>query len=192
MCARLPSAAIAARAIGSLKVVYSRPVSSRMTKRVLPDFVWYAFTSSTLTVASGTALFYPRPRPPTRLLPQAAQRDPCGDVAAQPVDAAAGRRRGRAQIHPVERRPVRHEAPGRTEEQLAQVHRAVVEVAADEAAVVRLERRRPHRVTGEHDVSEPGREAFDLRLDPLGHVDRRAVRQVAVGPRGLAARRVEP
>jgi hypothetical protein len=54
MRARRPSAAIASRAIGSLKVVYSLPLSSTSTNRVFPDCVRSAFTSSTLTVASGT------------------------------------------------------------------------------------------------------------------------------------------
>ena len=46
---------------------------------------------------------------------------------------------------------------------------------------------------GTHDVSlhdrvaEPGREPFDLRLDAFGHVDLRAVRDMAVAPAGLAA-----
>ena len=73
--------------------------------------------------------------------------------------------------------------------------RAARDVAADVGRVVRLEPRRPGDVAGQHEVAEARREALDLGLDALGHVDGRAVGHVAVGPqrvlpgRGAAAGR---
>ena len=63
-----------------------------------------------------------------------------------------------------------------------------VDVAADVVRVVRLHRGRPVRRAGQDPVAEPGREALDLGLDPVGHVDRRAGRDVAVRPGGRLAR----
>ena len=52
---------------------------------------------------------------------------------------------------------------------------------------MRLELRGAERRAGDDPVAESGREALDLRLDPLGHVARPAVRDVAVRPRRLLA-----
>src|SRR5919197_4066587 len=52
---------------------------------------------------------------------QVGKRDPRGGVAAHPVHPAAGRCRGRAQVHASQRRPVRNEAPDRPEEELTEV-----------------------------------------------------------------------
>ena len=57
--ARRPSAAIACFAIGSLNVVYSLPSSARRTKRVFPDCVLNALTSSTLTSRWAMPWSYP-------------------------------------------------------------------------------------------------------------------------------------
>lgn len=59
MRARRPSAAIAWRAISSRNVVYSRPFSSRRTKRLFPDCVMNALTSATVTTASAIARVFP-------------------------------------------------------------------------------------------------------------------------------------
>jgi hypothetical protein len=53
---------------------------------------------------------------------------------------------------------------------LPEIHRAPVEVAADEVAVVRFQLSGPHGVPPQNPVAEAGSEALDLRLDPFGHV----------------------
>ena len=69
------------------------------------------------------------------------------------------------------------------------------DVASDVVGVARLQRGRTVDAFGENAVAKPGGEAFDLRFDPVGHVDGRAVRDVAVRPPGVlavgCARRVE-
>src|SRR4029079_16815578 len=55
----------------------------------------------------------------------------------------------------------------------------------DKVRVVRLELRGAKRRAGDDPVAEARREALDLLFDPLRHVERRAVRNVAVRPRGL-------
>ena len=96
----------------------------------------------------------------------AAQRGPGGVVAAHAVDAAAGRRRRRAQEDARVRRRVRREPQHRPREHLAQVGRAAVDVAADVVGVLGLERRPgPRTDRAEHDVAEAGREPLDLGLD---------------------------
>lgn len=69
------------------------------------------------------------------------------------------------------------------------------DVASDVVGVTRLQRSRTVDAFGENAVAKPGCEALDLRFDPVGHVDGRAVRDVAVRPPGVlavgCARRVE-
>src|SRR5439155_17767079 len=98
---------------------------------------------------------------------------------------ASWRGRRRADVDALQWCSVRHEPPRRAEEELGQVHCAAVQVTADEVAVVRLELGGAHRVAGEYAAAESGREPLDLRFDALGHVDRRAIRDVAVGPCGV-------
>ena len=86
-------------------------------------------------------------------------------------------------------RRVRHAARDRAREELAQVGRAAVDVAADVVRVVRLAARPgPSRCARGRASRKPGREALDLRLDRGSrHVDGRAVRHVAVGPQRVRA-----
>ena len=108
--------------------------------------------------------------------------------AAHAVDAAAGRRRGRAEVDRRVRRRVRlDEAPRRPGEQLAEVHPPAADVAADVVRVGRLELGRAGRPELEDPLAAARREPLDLGQDRLGHVGRRAVRNVAVGPDGVAA-----
>ena len=126
---------------------------------------------------------------------QLTQRRAGGVEAAHPVHAAARRRRGRAEEDARQRRRVRRDSRDGTGEELRQGRRAAVDVAADVVRVVALHRRRAERRAREDPLAEAGREALDLRLDPLRHVDARAVRDVAVRPGrvppGRRARRVE-
>src|SRR5262249_56518653 len=99
---------------------------------------------------------------------QVADGEGGGRVAAQAVDAAARRGGCRAEVDAAQRRPVGDEPPDRPEEELAKVHRAVVEIAADEVAIVPLEVGGPHDMAREHQTAKPGREALDLRLHARG------------------------
>ena len=63
--------------------------------------------------------------------------------AAHPVDTAARRRRGRAEVHALDRRPVRVPPRHRPEDRLAQRGRPAVDVAAQQVGVVRLRLGRP-------------------------------------------------
>jgi hypothetical protein len=65
---------------------------------------------------------------------------------------------------------------------LQEAVRAAGDVAADEVRVVPLELGRVARARGEDAVMEAGREALDLRIDPVAHVERGAVRDMAVRP----------
>ena len=81
-----------------------------------------------------------------------------------------------------------HAARRRAREQLPQVGGAAVDVAADVVRVVRLQLAGPMTCRARMRSRKPGREALDLRLDRLGHVDGRAVRDVAVGPQRVCCR----
>ena len=74
------------------------------------------------------------------------------------------------------------DAGHRSREHLPQVLGAAVDVAAHVVGVVLLQAGRRQDAAGQDHVPEAGREALDLGLDPLPHVERGAVRDVAVGP----------
>src|SRR6266516_3025641 len=104
-------------------------------------------------------------RPPLEIL----QRDARRRVSAYAVDATTRRGRSGAEIDALDRRPVRDELAHGPKEQLAEIHRARIQVTADQIAVARLELARPHRVPGENELAESRRETLDLRLDPFRH-----------------------
>ena len=118
-----------------------------------------------------------------------AQGQRCGVRTARAVDAAAGRRRRRAQEDVGVRGAVAAQANGGPEQQLRSGERAGVDVAADEVAVVGGELRRRGHMASEHHVAEAGGEAFQLRLDRRRGVDHRTVGHVGVCPQGVLARR---
>src|SRR5439155_19856574 len=88
-----------------------------------------------------------------------------------------------------ERRAIRDRPAYRPERELGEVHRAAVDVAADDVPVAALEVGRAQRAPGEDQTSEARSEALDLRLDPFGHVLGPAVRHVALRPGGVLAGR---
>src|SRR5919197_1489234 len=99
------------------------------------------------------------------------------------MDAAAGRRRGGAEVDPARRRAVRDAS--RPEDELAEIHDPAVDVAAEVVAVVRLEIGRQPDRPGEDELPESRREPLHLRLDRRDPVERRSVRDVAVRPGGV-------
>src|SRR5215217_7957964 len=88
---------------------------------------------------------------------------------------AAGR--GRVRVDP-------QHGPG---EELLEVHVPSVDIAADEVGVPPFEIHRPRDALRKNTVPETGGETFYLRLDPLRHVEGRAVWDVAVRPYGMLA-----
>jgi hypothetical protein len=103
------------------------------------------------------------------------------------VDAAAGRRRARADVEPLVRRRIRVQAHDGPREELPEGIRAAADVAADHVLVDHFVPGGRDRVAREDPVAKARREALDLALDPLRHVHVRAVRHVAVGPSRLLA-----
>src|SRR5438067_48511 len=103
------------------------------------------------------------------------------------MHATAGRRRRRAEIELAVGRRV--EPPCWTDEELPEVGDPAVDVAADVVGVMALDVGRTHDVTRQDARSESWGESFDLRLDPLAHVDGRSIRDMAVGPADMLAGR---
>src|SRR5215203_5569034 len=108
------------------------------------------------------------------------------------MHASARRRRGRTYVQSLCRGGVRVETDHRPGQKLTEVHVPAAYVAADEVGVLPFEIRRPGDALRKNTVPETGGETFYLRLDPLGHVEGRAVWDVAVGPDGMLALGVFP
>src|SRR5215216_626926 len=104
------------------------------------------------------------------------------------MHASARRRRGRTYVQSLCRGGVRVETDHRPGQKLTEVHVPAAYVAADEVGVLPFEIRRPGDALRKNTVPETGGETFYLRLDPLGHVEGRAVWDVAVGPGCVLAR----
>src|SRR5215207_5981372 len=104
------------------------------------------------------------------------------------MHASARRRRGRTYVQSLCRGGVRVETDHRPGQKLTEVHVPAAYVA-DEVGVLPFEIRRPGDALRKNTVPETGGETFYLRLDPLRHVEGRAVRDVAVRPHGVLALR---
>src|SRR5918993_925526 len=103
------------------------------------------------------------------------------------MHASARRRRGRTYVQSLCRGGVRVETDHRPSQKLTEVHVPSVDIAADEVGVPPFEVGRPRSALRKNTVPETGGETFYLRLDPLRHVEGRAVWDVAVGPDGMLA-----
>src|SRR5215203_4700166 len=103
------------------------------------------------------------------------------------MHASARRRRGRTYVQSFSRGGVRVETDHRPSQKLTEVHVAAAYVAADEVGVPPFEVGRPRGALRKNTVPETGGETFYLRLDPLRHVEGRAVWDVAVRPYGMLA-----
>src|SRR6202035_2177800 len=73
-------------------------------------------------------------------------------------------------------------APGGAEEELAQVHGAAGNVAADEVGVHCFQCGGSENAAGEDAIAEARCEALDLQFESFKHVDRGTVGNVAVSP----------
>ena len=124
--------------------------------------------------------------------PRSSQRGAGRPEPAHAVHAASGRRGGRAQVDALQGRAVRVPPRRRPEDHLAERGGTGIDVAADVARVVLLGRHGREGRARQDQVAEAGREPLDLRLDPLGHVHRRTVGDVAVGPQRVPACRCPP
>src|ERR1039457_4197821 len=99
------------------------------------------------------------------------------------MDSAAGWGGGTAKVQSGEGRTI--EAPGGTEEELAGIERAAIEIAADEVGIVAFHGGGAEKVAPQNALAEAGGKALHLRLNGIRHVRRGRVRQVAVGPGGM-------
>src|ERR1035438_5176006 len=99
------------------------------------------------------------------------------------MDSAAGRGGGTAEVQSGEGRTI--EAPGGAEEELADIERAAIEIAADEVGIVVFHGGGAENVAAQDALPEAGGEALHLGLNGIGHVRRGRVGQVAVGPGGM-------
>jgi hypothetical protein len=110
-------------------------------------------------------------------------------MAAHAVDTSARRGRRRAQEQPWHRRRPRDCSDRGPEHGLPERRLATADVTADEVRVLQLELAWAANRSGNDDIAEPRREALDLLLHRRGRVAGIAVRNVTVGPRGMATRR---
>src|SRR5262245_48378834 len=85
-------------------------------------------------------------------LPRVGERDLGGEMTAHPVHARSRPGGCRAQVDPGRGRPVGRDAERGTTDQLHEVHRAAVDVAADQVRVPSLEVGRPEDAARADDV----------------------------------------
>ena len=81
------------------------------------------------------------------------------------MDSAAGRGGGTAKVHAGERSAI--EAPGGAEEELAEIERAAIEIAADEVRIVAFHGGGAENVAAQNALAEAGGEALHLRLNGI-------------------------
>src|SRR5436190_1874529 len=123
-----------------------------------------------------------------------------GMVAAHPVNAAAGWSRRRTQINAAQRCSIWSWIENRSCNQLRRAKGAAANIAAREVRIRLFQIGRAQFVARENAIAETGCEPFDLRFDPLRHVDlvrrwtdsrwRATERNVAIRPECvLSARR---
>ncbi len=103
------------------------------------------------------------------------------------MNAAARRSGRRADIQALDRRRI--SAARRTQKKLSQIGRAATDVAPDVIGVVSFERGGRHNIFSDNTIAEAGRETLDLIFYPFGHIECRAVRNVAVSPSRVFSRR---
>ena len=118
---------------------------------------------------------------------------PAGPPRPPPHRTSRGRRRpgrrGRAEIHALDRRPIRVPPRHRPEHRLAQRGRPAVDVATQQVRVVRLRLVRRAHPRARTRSRKPGAKRSICASMRSRHVHRRAVRHVAVAPQGVLARR---
>ena len=108
-------------------------------------------------------------------------------MAAHPMHACARGSGRRAEVEPGHRSGVGAPTEGRPDKELPECVRTPGDVAPDEVGVVVLEVCRRACRACQDTLAEAGREALDLSLDTLAHIERRSVRDMAIGPRGVFA-----
>ena len=86
------------------------------------------------------------------------------------MDSAAGWGGSTAEVQSGEGRTI--EAPGGAEEELADIERAAIEIAADEVGIVAFHGGGAEKVAAQNALSEARGEALHLGLNGIGHVRR--------------------
>src|SRR5215831_9755986 len=101
-------------------------------------------------------------------------------IAAHAMYASPRRCRGRAKIHTLERSAVKHSCGPK--DKLAQNVCAARNVSPNKIGVVLLQVPRIKRMARQNAFAKSWREALNLSLDCLSHVDSGRVRHVTIGP----------
>src|SRR5580693_2886615 len=104
-------------------------------------------------------------------------------VTAHSMNAATGRSRGRTNIKSWDGRSIRDGAQDRPRQRLPKISQSAVDVAADQVWIFVLHHPAILGRPGQNTVAKTGREPLHLLFDAVSHIDRRTVRDVAVGPR---------
>ena len=107
--------------------------------------------------------------------------------SAHSVHASAGWGRGRAQENILRGSCVT--APRGTDQELAKIHGATRDIAADEIRVHAFECCRRENAALEDAVAKARSKTLDLTFDPIEHVEGRSVGNMAVGPRDVTVSR---
>src|SRR5262245_26584180 len=106
------------------------------------------------------------------------QRTLCGEISAHAVYSYSRWGRGRADVHTFCRSGVKTASGPR--EELPQIHYPGGDVAAHQVGIAAFNLGWGHHMIRQHTVAKTRREAFDLKSDPLPHVECRAIGHVAV------------
>src|SRR5213078_3696090 len=107
------------------------------------------------------------------------------EISAHSVHTSTGWCRCGAEINTVNRGRIRTKARDRSREQLRDILRAAVDVAADEIGIMPLKIGGKPYLSRQDALAKTGRETLDLILDPLRHVDFAAVGNMTISPRGM-------
>src|SRR6266568_6767282 len=98
---------------------------------------------------------------------------------------SAGRRRRRANIDTLSRCRVRYRPDRRTCEELPEILHPAIDIATNVIRIILLKLKRVRDMPSQDAITEARRKALNLSFDPLRHVERRTVRNMAIRPQGL-------
>src|SRR5262249_23074108 len=116
-------------------------------------------------------------------------RDARGVVTAHSVNAASRRSRRRTEIKSLNRCAIRRSAQNGSCNQLHDIRRAAVNIAASQIRIRFLQIGSAHFVTSDNAIAKTGRESFNLRFNAVRHVALAIEWNLAVDPEGMSAAR---
>src|SRR5712692_1348730 len=103
------------------------------------------------------------------------------------MHTSAGRCGGRANKDIPDGGRVGHRPHCGSGKELGKILDAAIDVAADVIGIVLLKGKWVHYMSCQHTVAKARGKAFDLRFNALGHIECRAMRNMAVYPQGMLA-----